>query len=162
MASEPWRVPECRDSPGDSGRRSPRHLPTARSSCPTPATPRPWPGNWAIPGTPGLQHRIGGLEKARRNRQHQLRPGEPRAYDDDDSRREGREHRQRHPGCVDLGEASGRCADPRLGLDPRTDHRCRVETAEAGQATSAVASCATSIHSRRISAIAAARRSKPC
>ncbi len=29
---------------------------------------------WALPGTPGLEHRIGGLEKARRHGQRQLRP----------------------------------------------------------------------------------------
>ena len=39
---------------------------TARtaSSCRTCATRRPWPGRGPCPGTPGLEHRIGGLEKA--------------------------------------------------------------------------------------------------
>ncbi len=32
---------------------------------------------WAVPGTPGLEHRIGGLEKADITRQRQLRPGQP-------------------------------------------------------------------------------------
>ncbi len=35
-----------------------------RSSGPTCATPRPWPGRGRSPGSPGLMHRIGGLEKA--------------------------------------------------------------------------------------------------
>ena len=32
------------------------------TSCPTSATSA-WRGPWAVPGTPGLEHRIGGLEK---------------------------------------------------------------------------------------------------
>ena len=42
---------------------------------------------WAVPGTPGLEHRIGGLEKRGRDRQHQLRRGEPRADDAPAARR---------------------------------------------------------------------------
>ena len=50
------------------GRRSPpspttRRRRRAASSGPTCATPRPWPAPWALPGTPGLMHRIGGIEK---------------------------------------------------------------------------------------------------
>ena len=36
---------------------------------------------WAVPGTPGLRHRIGGLEKEDVHRQHLLRAREPRAHD---------------------------------------------------------------------------------
>jgi 2-oxoglutarate/2-oxoacid ferredoxin oxidoreductase subunit alpha len=58
--SEPWRVPEPEDLPGIA-------VPdwTARE------TFRPYDRDevtlarpWAVPGTPGLEHRIGGLEKA--------------------------------------------------------------------------------------------------
>ena len=59
--SEPWMIPILarparhrrreRDRPGD--------LPTR-----TRATPRRWPARGRCPGTPGLEHRIGGLEKA--------------------------------------------------------------------------------------------------
>ena len=57
--AEPWRIPERR---GNS--RRPRAIPTdPEVSCPTSGTRRPWRGPWAIPGTPGLEHRIGGLEK---------------------------------------------------------------------------------------------------
>ncbi|TMR92198.1 2-oxoacid:acceptor oxidoreductase subunit alpha [Nonomuraea basaltis] len=62
--SEPWRLPEVSDLPdisqdyttepnGDDG----EFLPFKRD---TDTLARPW----AIPGTPGLEHRIGGIEKA--------------------------------------------------------------------------------------------------
>jgi 2-oxoglutarate ferredoxin oxidoreductase subunit alpha len=75
--AEPWRVPSVADlpdistefatsltatafaapsedgAPGDSG---PRYLPYARD-------PETLARPWALPGTPGLEHRIGGLEK---------------------------------------------------------------------------------------------------
>lgn len=58
--SEPWRIPD------------PASLPRIPISHPTdPATFRPYARDektlsrpWAVPGTPGLEHRIGGLEKA--------------------------------------------------------------------------------------------------
>ncbi|MEM1205989.1 MAG: 2-oxoacid:acceptor oxidoreductase subunit alpha [Acidobacteriota bacterium] len=59
--SEPWRLPEATDLPdlridyasevGEDG-----FLPYRRN-------PETLARNWAIPGTPGLEHRIGGLEK---------------------------------------------------------------------------------------------------
>jgi 2-oxoglutarate/2-oxoacid ferredoxin oxidoreductase subunit alpha len=68
--SEPWRIPEVaslprlRDefsfsSPNDyrNGDESPTFLPFRRD-------PQTLARNWAIPGMPGLEHRIGGLEKA--------------------------------------------------------------------------------------------------
>jgi 2-oxoglutarate ferredoxin oxidoreductase subunit alpha len=58
--SEPWRIPAIDDLPQ-----------IAVENATDPATYRPYlrdPGTlarpWAIPGTPGLEHRIGGLEKA--------------------------------------------------------------------------------------------------
>ena len=68
--SEPWRIPEVanlprlRDefsfsSPSDwlGGGDKPEFLPFQRD-------PRTLARPWAIPGTPGLEHRIGGIEKA--------------------------------------------------------------------------------------------------
>ena len=61
-SSEPWRVPDVADLPQlDPGFASVAHdagefQPYSRDE----RLARPW----AIPGTPGLQHRIGGLEKA--------------------------------------------------------------------------------------------------
>ncbi len=62
-SSEPWRVPSVEDLPGidpvfepaPDGDAEP-FMPYSRDE----RLARPW----AIPGTPGLQHRIGGLEKA--------------------------------------------------------------------------------------------------
>jgi 2-oxoglutarate/2-oxoacid ferredoxin oxidoreductase subunit alpha len=64
--AEPWRVPEVDDLPdlrvefatepnGDAG----EFLPYLRD-------PRTLARPWAVPGTPGLEHRIGGIEKADR------------------------------------------------------------------------------------------------
>src|SRR6516225_5584154 len=68
--SEPWRIPDVADLPklrdefkfsspgewrGDGGQ--PEFLPFRRD-------PQTLARPWAIPGTPGLEHRIGGIEKA--------------------------------------------------------------------------------------------------
>jgi 2-oxoglutarate ferredoxin oxidoreductase subunit alpha len=63
-SSEPWQVPDVAELPAidagfaaarDGGEDEPEFLPYGRDE----DLARPW----AIPGTPGLQHRIGGLEK---------------------------------------------------------------------------------------------------
>jgi 2-oxoglutarate/2-oxoacid ferredoxin oxidoreductase subunit alpha len=58
-SSEPWRIPDVGSLPLIDPRfaeeNSPDFLPYARDE----ALARPW----AVPGTPGLRHRIGGLEK---------------------------------------------------------------------------------------------------
>jgi 2-oxoglutarate ferredoxin oxidoreductase subunit alpha len=57
--SEPWRLPEVRDLPDlrvDFHTTADGFMPYARDAG-TLARP------WAIPGTPGLEHRVGGLEK---------------------------------------------------------------------------------------------------
>ena len=62
-SSEPWQVPDVADLPAidpgfaaaRDGEDEPEFLPYGRNE----DLARPW----AIPGTPGLQHRIGGLEK---------------------------------------------------------------------------------------------------
>jgi 2-oxoglutarate ferredoxin oxidoreductase subunit alpha len=61
-SSEPWRIPAVADLPpidpafATAGQEGTPFLPYERDE----RLARPW----AIPGTPGLQHRIGGLEKA--------------------------------------------------------------------------------------------------
>jgi 2-oxoglutarate ferredoxin oxidoreductase subunit alpha len=66
--SEPWRIPEIADLPAID----PGFATTANHSGDDAAEPEFWPYQrdeatlarpWAIPGTPGLEHRIGGLEK---------------------------------------------------------------------------------------------------
>jgi 2-oxoglutarate ferredoxin oxidoreductase subunit alpha len=63
-SSEPWRIPEVADLPG---------IDAAFATAPADgAVFEPYSRDdrlarpWAVPGTPGLQHRIGGLEKADR------------------------------------------------------------------------------------------------
>ncbi|NMD96805.1 2-oxoacid:acceptor oxidoreductase subunit alpha [Rhodococcus sp. BL-253-APC-6A1W] len=62
--SEPWRIPDAADLPAiepgfatPPGEEGAGHLPYARD-------PETLARDWAIPGTPGREHRIGGLEKA--------------------------------------------------------------------------------------------------
>jgi 2-oxoglutarate ferredoxin oxidoreductase subunit alpha len=61
--AEPWRVPELHDLPDIS-------VPNVTASegrfMPYERDPETLSRPWALPGTPGLEHRIGGLEKADR------------------------------------------------------------------------------------------------
>ena len=58
--SEPWRIPEVADLPGIGVENH-----TDRGSFqPYRRDPETLARPWAVPGTPGLEHRIGGLEKA--------------------------------------------------------------------------------------------------
>ncbi len=58
--SEPWRVPVVADLPDIS---VPAHTDKATFQ-PYARDPQTLARPWAVPGTPGLEHRIGGLEKA--------------------------------------------------------------------------------------------------
>ena len=58
--AEPWRIPDAADLP-DIGR--PNHTDPV-SFRPYARDPETLARPWAVPGTPGLEHRIGGLEKA--------------------------------------------------------------------------------------------------
>ena len=59
-SSEPWRIPEMKDlpeiKPPFADKNESPFLPYKRNS-------ETLARSWAIPGTPGLEHRIGGLEK---------------------------------------------------------------------------------------------------
>ena len=74
--SEPWRLPAVEELPDlrVEFRTDPEGFTPYLRDPETLARP------WAIPGTPGLEHRIGGIEKAGRHRQRLLRPAEPRAH----------------------------------------------------------------------------------
>jgi 2-oxoglutarate ferredoxin oxidoreductase subunit alpha len=72
--SEPWRVPEVDDLPtiDPAFATEKNHLPNGSEGEDARSTAEFWPylrdeetlaRPWAIPGTPGLEHRIGGLEK---------------------------------------------------------------------------------------------------
>ncbi len=58
--AEPWRIPDVADLPRIE-RQNHTDLATFR---PYQRDPRTLARPWAVPGTPGLEHRIGGLEKA--------------------------------------------------------------------------------------------------
>jgi 2-oxoglutarate ferredoxin oxidoreductase subunit alpha len=60
MGSEPWLVPDVSDLP----RIDPDFALDAGTFQPYARDPETLARPWAIPGTPGLEHRIGGLEKA--------------------------------------------------------------------------------------------------
>ena len=68
--SEPWLVPDVDDAARPDRRvrdRTQRRTATAKAaagSWPYLRDPETLARPWALPGTPGLQHRIGGLEKA--------------------------------------------------------------------------------------------------
>jgi len=66
--SEPWRVPDVEDLPelGVSFATEPNHVLDDGTEVfwPYLRDPRTLARPWAIPGTPGLEHRIGGIEKA--------------------------------------------------------------------------------------------------
>ena len=117
--AEPWRIPDARGAAGD-----PRALPhrARRASGPTSATRTRSRGRGRCPGTPGLEHRIGGLEKQdvtgnvsydplNHETMVRLRAAKVEAIA---AGRAGR-GAGRRPGR--------RAADRRLGLDLRRDHR---------------------------------------
>jgi len=63
--SEPWQVPEVDDLP-DLHVEFATTLPEGEVFLPYQRDPETLARPWAIPGTPGLEHRIGGIEKADR------------------------------------------------------------------------------------------------
>jgi 2-oxoglutarate ferredoxin oxidoreductase subunit alpha len=58
--AEPWKIPSAKDLP----RMSVSHPSEPQGFAPYRRDPDTLVRPWAIPGTPGLEHRIGGLEKA--------------------------------------------------------------------------------------------------
>jgi 2-oxoglutarate/2-oxoacid ferredoxin oxidoreductase subunit alpha len=65
--SEPWRIPEISDLPDLSAQfafATSADKPEAGDFQPFRRDPQTLARPWAIPGTPGLEHRIGGIEKA--------------------------------------------------------------------------------------------------
>ena len=126
--SEPWQIPDTEDLPEFDVR-----LATERNGIDADSNgifhylrdPETLARPWAVPGTPGLEHRVGGIE-GQHHREHLLRPRQPRPDDpptggeDRRDRRHGRPARGRRPGRRRRGSGT------RVGLDLRTD-RCRRE-----------------------------------
>ena len=94
--SEPWLIPDVEHAPGDRRRTSRPSPNDGERFLPYKRDPETLARPWAIPGTPGLEHRIGGLEKEDETGQRLVRPREPRPHGPA-TRGEGRRHRRRHP-----------------------------------------------------------------
>jgi 2-oxoglutarate ferredoxin oxidoreductase subunit alpha len=58
--SEPWKIPSMKDLPSI---KVPLAVRTENEYLPYERDPETLARKWAVPGTPGLEHRIGGLEK---------------------------------------------------------------------------------------------------
>ncbi len=118
--SEPWRCPRSRTCP--TSRLDVPH-PSPEGFQPYTRDPETLARPWAVPGTPGLEHRIGGLEK-------EDVTGNV-SYDPDNHEQmtapAGREGGARSPATIpDLevdGAAERRAAGPRLGQHLRRDRR---------------------------------------
>ena len=144
--SEPWRIPKFADLPkieithpgppsnGDT------FLPYKRDE----RLARPW----AIPGTPGLEHRIGGLEKQDitgnvsydpANHQHMINT---RAA-------ESGQHRQRHSAAKDRRPGERRPAGRQLGRHLRRVRDGRPQRASQRQSRCALSTCGISTRCRR-------------
>ena len=74
--AEPWPVPDVRQLP----RIEVQFHEDPRSFAPYARDPETLRRQYAVPGTTGLQHRIGGLGEGRRLGQRVLRPRQPRAH----------------------------------------------------------------------------------
>jgi 2-oxoglutarate ferredoxin oxidoreductase subunit alpha len=58
--SEPWKIPEMKDLPAI---KVPWAVKTDKDYLPYERDPKTLARRWAVPGMPGMEHRIGGLEK---------------------------------------------------------------------------------------------------
>ena len=134
------RRPAARSTRTSARRRATR----ACRSCPTRATTAS-PAPWAIPGTPGLAHRIGGLEKQDGTGAISY-DGANHAAHDRPARGEGRRHRGARPrGPRRRGR---RPAGPRLGLELRHDPRRRAPRRARAAGASPSPTCTTSTRCR--------------
>ena len=144
--AEPWKIPSL-DGPA---RTSAVTNWTERKETfhPYERDPKTLARKWAIPGTPGLEHRIGGLEKAditgnvsydpdNHHRMQLLRQAKVARIADDIAAARG------------LRAGPRRSPDPRLGLDVRRDPERRRAAPRPGPRASPTPISATSTRSRR-------------
>ena len=140
-SSEPWLIPDV-----DALERNPVQFakpievgefqPYARD-------PQTLARPWAIPGTPGLEHRIGGLDEAGHHRQRLLRRREPRQ---DDRPAQGQDRRHRAPICRrsrSTAPRSGELLVVGWGGTQGLDHGGRRGGARRGHHGVAASTCAT-------------------
>ncbi len=127
--AEPWRIPNLEDIPDFPVKfeTNPEGFQPYRRDPQTLARP------WAIPGTPGLEHRLGGLEKQDvtgninyepLNHEHMVRS----------ARRESGSNRSGYSGHCSRGRSRWRFADCRVGINVRRDYRGRERTTRGWQA----------------------------
>ena len=119
--SEPWKIPDVANlvkiniqhpegaSNGDA------FLPYLRNQ----QLSRPW----AIPGTPGLMHRVGGLEEARRYGKRQLRSSQSSAYGQF-APAKGRKHCRGYPAAGSQWPRKGKGFGLKLGWDVWSLYDC--------------------------------------
>ena len=123
--SEPWKLPDIDDLPDISVpfATEPNH---DGEFWPYLRDPETLARPWAIPGTPGLMHRIGGHREAGRHRQRQLRPGQPRADDPHPGRQGGAASPNDIPPVEVEGDADAERPGARAGGAPggRSARRC--------------------------------------
>ena len=159
--SEPWRIPERR--------RAARHRPRLRDQPPTTVSTGStgetvaefWPylrdeetlaRPWAIPGTPGLEHRIGGLEKGDGHGNISYDPANHDFMVRTRAAKVERIAESLPPLEVDDPDGRGQGAGARLGVDVRPDRRRRTTGAQGRLPASPRCTCATSTRSRATSA----------
>ena len=124
MPAEPWKVPDP-----DTFERVPGFVTSTEKNdglttrcCPTSATRR-GVRPWIKPGTPDLMHRIGGIEKAYRHRQHRLFASRSTRCMTDarKSKVDNRRNIAVPEQDVCLGESGGQAGGGGLGLNLRAD-----------------------------------------
>ena len=141
--AEPWQIPSIADLPDISV----ENWTEKETFHPYDRDPVTLARKWAIPGTPGLEHRIGGLEKAditgnvsydpdNHHRMQLLRQAKVARIADDIPPLEVHRAGSRRP------------ADPRLGLDLRRDPERRRASPGARAGASPTPTSATSTRSR--------------
>ena len=140
--SEPWLIPDVDSLPGPEV--DVRHRPNdgEAASCPYLRDPETLARPWAVPGTPGLEHRIGGIEKEDgtgdisydpANHDHMVRTCAAKV-----------DRHRRHPaarGRRPDGDADA--AGARLGVHLRPDHRRGPDPARRRASRSRGRTCAT-------------------
>ena len=124
--SEPWRLPDVADLPDI-------HVPfaTEKNHIDADGETEFWPylrdpetlaRPWAIPGTPGLMHRIGGIEKEDGSGNISYTPANHQHMVDTRAAKVAA-RRQGHPAARDRRRRGRRPARRRLGLDVGVDRR---------------------------------------
>ena len=162
--TEPWRLPDVATLPDISTTfaTEPNHTDADGDEVfwPYLRDPDTLARAWALPGTPGLMHRIGGLEKEdgsgnisydpdNHERMVHLRAAKVAGIADDIPERRGRGRRRRR-----------RAARRRLGLDVGRDRRRRRTGSAPGAGGSPAPTSPTSTRSRGTSARCCARYPK--